>query len=179
MPNHERDCRPLLFRERQELRREIAKRVAIECRKARDTDAIEDREQQQRIFGRLSQRFSSLDQQTCLLRGRLGFGGGIAFDMDEWGYERDLKLDLLATQGGRAGQGSNLGKRAAKVRCSLYQRRALKRALPRFSPQPGGLLDQAGLGAVMCQQLRLALGDLGRLVFKGFGDTGVKRATRL
>src|ERR1035437_1925252 len=97
MPNHERDWRPLLFGERQELRRKVAQRVAIECHKDRGTDAVEDREQQQRIFGRLSRRFGSLDQQTCLLRSCLGFGGRIAFDMDERGYERDLKLDLLAT----------------------------------------------------------------------------------
>jgi hypothetical protein len=31
------------------------------------------------------------------LGSRLGFGRGIAFDVNEWGYERDLKLDLLTT----------------------------------------------------------------------------------
>jgi hypothetical protein len=98
MPNHERDYRPLLLRERQELRREIANDIAIECQTVRGPEAVEDREQQQRIFRRLSERFSLLDQQTCLLRSRLGFGSGIAFDMDEWSYQRDLQLDLLATQ---------------------------------------------------------------------------------
>src|ERR1700720_3018132 len=101
MPSHERNCRPLLLRQRQELRREIATGIAIECPHVRYKEGPEDREQQQRIFGRLSQRFGLLDQQTCLLRSRLGFGGGIAFDVDEWSYERDLKLDLLATQGPR------------------------------------------------------------------------------
>ena len=61
----------------------------------RDPEAVEDREQQQRVFGRLSERFSLFDQQTRPLRSRLGFRRSIAFDMDEWGYERDLKLDLL------------------------------------------------------------------------------------
>jgi hypothetical protein len=74
----------------------------------RDPERVADGEQQQRVFGRLSQRFRSLDQQTCLLRSRFGFSGGIAFDVDEWGYERDLKLDLLATQRRRAGQGRDL-----------------------------------------------------------------------
>ena len=74
MPNHERDCRPLLLRERQELRRKIAHSIAIECHKVRDPEGVEDREQQQRVFGRLSERFGLLDQRACLLRSRLGFG---------------------------------------------------------------------------------------------------------
>ena len=98
--------------------------IAIECHIVRDPEAVEDREQQQRVFGRLSQRFSLLDQQTCLLRSRLGFGGGIAFDMDEWGYERDLKLDLLATQRRRAGQGRDLLEGAGELGRGFDQRRA-------------------------------------------------------
>jgi hypothetical protein len=46
MPNHERDCRPLLLRERQELRREIATDIAIECHKVLGPEGVEDREQQ-------------------------------------------------------------------------------------------------------------------------------------
>ena len=42
-----------------------------------------------------------------------------------------------------------------------------------------GLFDLPSLGAVMRQQLRLALGRLRELAFKGFGDAGVKRAPRL
>ena len=95
MPDHERDCCPLLLGERQELRRKLAHHVAVEGHVVRDPEAVEDREQQQRVFGRLSERFGLFDQQTCPLRSRLGFRRGIAFDMDEWGYERDLKLDLL------------------------------------------------------------------------------------
>ena len=110
MPDHERNRRSLLLGERQELRRKLAHHVAVERDKVRDPEAVEDREQQQRIFGRLSERFSLFDQQTCPLRSRLGFRRGIAFDMHEWGYERDLKLDLLATQRGRGGQGSRSGR---------------------------------------------------------------------
>ena len=98
--------------------------IAIEGDKVRDPDAVEDREQQQRIFRRLSERFSLFDQQTCLLRSRLGFWGGIPFDMDEWGDECDLKLDLLATQRGRAGQGRDLVKRAGELGRGFDQRRA-------------------------------------------------------
>src|SRR5262249_30645392 len=39
--------------------------------------------------------------------------------------------------------------------------------------------DQAGLGAVMRQQLRMAFGNLRRLALQGFRDTGVKRASLL
>ena len=112
MPDHERHCRPLLLGERQELRRKLAHHVAIERHVVRDPEAVEDREQQQRVFGRLSERFSLFDQQTCPLRSRLGFRRSIPFDMDEWGYERDLKLDLFATQRGRGGQGRDLVERA-------------------------------------------------------------------
>ena len=116
--------------------------VAVERHIVRDPEAVEDREQQQRIFGRLSERFSLFDQQTCPLRSRLGFRRGISFDMHERGYERDLKLDLLATQRGRGGQGRDLGKRARELLHGFNQRRALQRPLSRLAPQARGLLDQ-------------------------------------
>ena len=59
------------------------------------------------------------------------------------------------------------------------KRRALQRPLSGFAPKARCLLDQAGLGAVTRQQLRLALGNLGELAFKNFGDASVKRASRL
>jgi hypothetical protein len=46
--------------------------------------------------------------------------------MDEWGDERDLKLDLLATQRRRAGQGRDLIERACELLNGLKQRRALQ-----------------------------------------------------
>ncbi len=95
MPDHERDRRSLLLGERQELRRKLAQRVAIERHIVRDPEAIEDGEQQQRVFERLSERFGLFDQQARPLHGRLGFRRGMTFDVHERGYERDLKLDLL------------------------------------------------------------------------------------
>ena len=119
------------------------------------------------------------DQQTCLLHSRFGFRRSIAFDMDERGYERDLKLDLLATQRGRGGQGRDLVERARELLYGFDQRRALQRPLSRLAPQARGLLDQPSLSAVTRQQLRLVLGNLGELAFEGFGDAGMKRASRL
>ena len=71
--------------------------------------------------------------------------------MDQWGYERDLKPDLFATQRGRGGQGRNLVKCAGKLNCRLNQCRALKRPLSRLTPQTCGLLDLPGLSTMTCQ----------------------------
>ena len=98
--DHERHRRPLLLGERQELSRKLAHHVAVERDKVRDPEAVEDREQQQRVFRRLSERFSLFDQQRARSSSRPGFRRRIAFDVQEWGYERDLKLDLFATQRG-------------------------------------------------------------------------------
>ena len=46
--------RSLFFGERQELRRKLLDGIAIERHNRRTPDAIEHREQEQRIFGRLS-----------------------------------------------------------------------------------------------------------------------------
>jgi hypothetical protein len=69
--------------------------------------------------------------------------------MEERRYERDLKLDLFATQGGRGGQGRDLVERTRKLLCGFSQRRSLRRTLSRFAPQPRGFLDLPGLGAVI------------------------------
>jgi hypothetical protein len=133
MSNYEREGRPLLLSEREELRRKGAHRVAVERHIVRSPDAVEDRDQQQWVFRRLSERFSLFDQQTCLLLSRFGFRRRMPFDMHEWGYERDLKLDLLATQHRSGGQGRNLVKRASELSTRLDQRRARQRPLPRFA----------------------------------------------
>jgi hypothetical protein len=44
-----------------------------------------DLEQQQRIFGCLSERFRLFDQHVCLLHGRRGFRRGIPLDLHQWG----------------------------------------------------------------------------------------------
>jgi hypothetical protein len=54
MRNHERDRGLLLLGERQELRRKLTHHVTIERQKVRDLEAVEDREQNQRVFERLS-----------------------------------------------------------------------------------------------------------------------------
>ena len=94
-------------------------------------------------------------------------------------HERNLKLDLLATQRGGGWQGHNLVEGACELLYGFDQRRALQRPLTGLAPQARGLLDQPSLGAVTRQQFRLTLGNLRKLALKGFGDASVKRTSRL
>ena len=72
MPDRERERRSLFLRKRQAMRGKLAQHVAIERHIVRDPEAVKDREQQQRVIGRLSDRFGLLDPKTRLLDGRLG-----------------------------------------------------------------------------------------------------------
>ena len=57
MSDHERYCRALFLSQPQELSGEIDTHIVIR-HKVRSPEAIQDREQEQRIVGRLSERFS-------------------------------------------------------------------------------------------------------------------------
>jgi len=124
MPDHKRGCRTLPLSERQELRCKLPHHVAVERIVVGDKQAVEDREQQQWVFDRLAECFSLFDQQTCLLRSRLGFRRGISFDMEEWGYEGDLKLDLFSAQRWRGGQRHDLVNCLRELLHGLDKRRA-------------------------------------------------------
>src|SRR6266849_5252118 len=115
MPDHERDGRPLLLRERQELRGELAHNVAVEPYIVGDPETIEDREQHQWVFGRFSERLRSLYVQACLIERSLSRRRRMAFGVHQGVRKRDLKLDLLATQCSRCGQGRNLSKRTVQL----------------------------------------------------------------
>ena len=68
-------------------RRKLAHHVTVERVEVGDKHAVEDREQQQRIFQRLSECFSSVRSATVPApTAALGFGRSIAFDMEQWGY---------------------------------------------------------------------------------------------
>ena len=67
------------------------------------------------------------------------------FDMHERGYERHLKLDLLAAQRGRGGQSRHLVEGPGELRYGLNQRRALQRPLSRLAPPFDRGFDQARL----------------------------------
>ena len=55
----------LLICEGQELDSKLTHNVAVKPYVVRHPQAVEDVQQQQRIFGRLSECFSLFDQQTC------------------------------------------------------------------------------------------------------------------
>src|SRR6516225_7354309 len=115
MPDHEWYDLPLLLCESYKLRRKLAHHLSVERHIACCPDAIEDREQQQWIFGRFSERFRSLDELTRLFNCRLGLGRRITFDVHESVNECDLQLDLLATHDRRAGQGRDLVERTPEL----------------------------------------------------------------
>ena len=85
MPNHQRDRRPLFFRKRQKMRRKLAHHFAVERDETRDPEAVEDRKQQQWVFGWFSKRLRLFDQQTSPLRRSLCFRCGVALEMDQRG----------------------------------------------------------------------------------------------
>ncbi len=60
--------------------------------------------------------------QASPFRRRFGFWCGVPFYVHEWGNERDLKIDLLAPERGRAGQRGDLIQRVRKLRCGFNQR---------------------------------------------------------
>jgi hypothetical protein len=87
----------------QELPRKLARYVAVERYKVPDPKAEENREQQQRVFRRLSELLRLLDQRACLLKRCFGLGRRIAFGVHQSVCEPNLKPDLRAAQRGRAG----------------------------------------------------------------------------
>ena len=124
----------LCFSERQELRRQITTDIAVEGHKIRYPEGVENLEQQQRVFGRLSQGFRLLDQQMCLFGSRFGLRRRIAFDVHQSVRKRYLKLDLLATKHRHAGQGRDLLEGTRELGRGFGQRRAVERPLSRLAP---------------------------------------------
>src|SRR6516165_9999460 len=125
MPGRKRDPSSLFLGKRQVLCGALARYVAVERYNVRASQTEESHKRQQRILGRLPECFSLFDQQTCPLRGRLGFRRGMPFDMLKWVYECKLKANLFATKRRRAGQGRDLFKRTCELLDGLNQRRTL------------------------------------------------------
>ena len=88
--------RSVVLRQRQELRRKVARNMAFGFDYGRGDDRIEHGEQQQRIFERLAKSFGLFNQHSCSHRSRLGFRRSVSSEREEWGYERDLEFDLLS-----------------------------------------------------------------------------------
>src|SRR5262249_16470050 len=179
MPDHERPLRPLLICDGQELDSKLTHHVGVERYNVRGPRAVKNREQQQRIFGRLPERFGLLDQQTCPLDSSPGFRRRVAADMEEWGYECNLQLDLFATPGGRPRQGGDQVARELELTWSCEGWGGVRRELGGLPPERRGFPDLAGLGPMSRQQLRSALRRFREFALDGFGDAGMQRASRL
>ncbi len=94
--------------------------MAVECNVVCEPEAIEDREQQQRVLGRFAKRFGLFDQHPCALHSRFGFRRRVTSDVHEGVYQRNLKFDLLTTQRRGSRQGRDLVKRAGQLRYSAW-----------------------------------------------------------
>src|SRR5436309_14403781 len=175
MRHHEWPRRPLLICESQELDSKLTHHVAVERYKIRDRKAVKNREQQHWIFRRLSERFSLFDQQSCPLNSRLGFRRRVAADVEEWGYECNLKLDFFTTQGGRRGQGCDLVERTPELFRGFDQRRALRRPQSGFASQRRGFLDLPRHGAVTPQQHGVLPEDLRELNYHVIRNSATQR----
>ncbi len=70
---------------------------------------------------------------------------------------------------------------SARLSCSVASTKAerLRRSLPGFPPQRRSSFDIARLRAVTGQHFGPVLGDLAELALEGFGDLGMKVASRL
>src|SRR5262249_8878995 len=134
MPDHERRSCTLLIRQSQKLHGKLAHHVAVEGDKVRDPMAVKNREQQQWIFRRLSERFSLFEEETRPVHGGSGFWRRVAADMKKWGYEFHLKLNLQATHVGRAWQGRDHVECAFELFLGFDQSRTLRRPLSSFPP---------------------------------------------
>ena len=93
--------------------------------------------------------------------------------------ESDVKLDLFATQIRRGRQGRDLGKRPFELLRAFKKRGSRQRALSRSAPPFDSGFGHPCLREVMREQLRLALGNLRKLVFERFSNAGVQRVARL
>src|SRR5262249_21730266 len=67
LPDQARHLRLLLMCGAKEWERKLSSSARFERYNVRGPRAVKNREQQQRIFGRLPERFGLLDQQTCPL----------------------------------------------------------------------------------------------------------------
>ena len=85
----------------------------LNAKKFATQKAEEDREQQQRVFCWLSKRVGFFDQETGALHRCFGFGRSKPFHVQKRIDERDLKLDLLATQRQCGGQRRDLSRARA------------------------------------------------------------------
>src|SRR5207344_815869 len=107
--------------------------------------------------------------------GHLSSRRGVSFDVNEWCYERDLKVDLVATQRGSTGQRRDLAECTRELLCCFDQCGALQGAVPSFAPPFHSCFAEARLGEMMRQQLRLGRTVADETVAQCLADATVKK----
>src|SRR5262249_61685326 len=110
--------------------------------------------------------------QFCLDRLR-------SFLEDQSAAEFQLRFELQARAQRRIRDLLRFAQREIERADRLDERQAFAGPVGEAQPEMKRLFELPGAAVVMRQQFRLVLGDLRELALKGFGDTGVKRATRL
>ena len=169
MPDHERDCRPLLLGERQDFHRNFAQGVAAECDETRVPQAVEDREQHQRVFDSLPQRLDPLDQRACLIDRRLRFRCRPPFVCISAFVSPTCSLICSRRSTGVVGSAAIWSR--ARVNCAPASSKADRSndRCPAFPHRMCSLLDQRSFGTPTRQQLRLVFCDLSELALQRFG----------
>src|SRR6516164_3618006 len=111
-------------------------------------------------------------RQFCLDRLR-------AFLEDQRAAELQLCFELEARAKRRIRDLLRFAQREIERADRLDERQAFAGSVGEEQPEMKRLFELSGAAVVMRQKFRLVLGDLRELALKGFGDTGVKCATRL
>ena len=73
MPEHERDCRSMLLRQRQALRRKLTHSIGLKRHKVRHPKTEEDRKQNQWVLDRFARCLGAFDKYARLFEGGFGF----------------------------------------------------------------------------------------------------------
>jgi hypothetical protein len=97
---------------------------------------------------------------------------------DNAGTQCELEVEVDSVLHRTTGQTVNGLDPSPQMRDSLDIGVTFRRVPASTQPISNPLFDQAGLGAVARQQLRLTLDNLRELAFQGFCNTGVERASR-
>ena len=132
MPHHQRHKLPLLLGIGQALRRNIATGVAIEASPVRRPETGEDHRQ---LLGRLlSEGLGAFDELARSLLGHPGLGRSVPLCVHQSACERELKLDLIATQRRSGRQKCHQVEAAGELLRRFDEREPLQGALSRLAP---------------------------------------------
>jgi hypothetical protein len=124
MPEHVRNLPSLFLGKGQDLRGALARYVAVERYHAGAKQSGQAENSSSGSSGGSPSASACSISMTRPLCDRLGFRRGLPFDMLEWIYQCNMKVDFFATKRWRAGQGRDLIKCMRELLDGLDQRGA-------------------------------------------------------